>query len=59
MTANDRKRKLKRIVELLHEVDCLQQTIATDLGSERFCYRTHNQLTDLADTFEEMLDNNG
>ena len=56
LTPEQRKQKLDRIVELLHEVDGLQQEIATDVSSEGFCYDTHNQLNDLADTFEAMLD---
>ena len=56
LTPEQRKQKLERIVELLHEVDCLQQEISTDTGSDGFCYRTHNQLNDLADTFEAMIE---
>lgn len=48
--------KLERIVELLHEVNGLQQEIATDTSSDGFCYRTHNLLEDLADTFENMIE---
>ncbi|MCK9531430.1 MAG: hypothetical protein M0R77_12860 [Gammaproteobacteria bacterium] len=51
----DTKSKLERIVELLREADCLQQEIATDTSSDGFCYKTHNQLEDLADSFEAMI----
>lgn len=47
--------KLERIVELLREADGLQQEIADDTSSDGFCYKTHNQLEDLADTFENMI----
>lgn len=51
-----REEKIQRIVDLLHEADGLQQEIAPRSDSESFCYQTHNQLTNLADTFEGMLD---
>lgn len=56
LTPEQRKQKLERIVELLHEVNGLQQEIATDTSSDGFCYRTHNLLEDLADTFENMIE---
>lgn len=56
LTPEQRKQKLERIVELLHEVNGLQQEIATDTSSDGFCYQTHNLLEDLADTFENMIE---
>ena len=48
----ERAEKLQRLAELLYEADALQQEVVED-GA--LCYQLHTQLTNLAEGFEEML----
>lgn len=47
------KKKIERIIELLHEADALQQEVVQD---NKECYSNHNKLTDLAADFEQRLE---
>jgi hypothetical protein len=48
MTNHEKAEKLRRVIELLEEVDVLQQEV---LGDSDVCYENHNRIGDLIEDF--------
>ena len=48
-------KNIKRLIELLYEADGLQQSIDHD---QYKCYDIYNQLTEIAEYFVELLEEN-